>query len=185
MLYDEAAAMGYLMDLLPIPGPPGDEKKVQAYIQDACRKLGLPDDAMRSDTTHEQSDYGGNTGNLAIRLDGRRGGPRRLLATHMDTVPLAVGCKPRVDGDRVVNDAEGRALGADARCGVAAVLHAIKQLQAMDGDHPPVTVLITVQEEVGLVGARGLDVSILGPELPAMGFEFDGGPTDEVVTRII
>ncbi|MFW6158461.1 MAG: M20/M25/M40 family metallo-hydrolase [Planctomycetota bacterium] len=185
MRYDEAAAMGYLMELLPIPGPPGDEQKVAGYIRAECEKLGVPAGAIHSDSTQEQSDYGGNTGNLAIKLDGRRGGPRRLLATHMDTVPLAVGCKPRVEGDRVVNDAEGRALGADARCGVAAMLHAIKQLQAMDGDHPPVTVLITVQEEVGLVGARRLDVSILGPELPVMGFEFDGGRTNEVVTRII
>ncbi len=185
MCYDETAALEYLMNVLPIPGPPGDEKLVAEYVKDQCRKLGVPDDAMASDTTNEQSDYGGNTGNLAIRLDGKRGGPRRLLATHMDTVPLAVGSRPRIEGDRVVNDAEGRALGADARCGVAALLHAIKQLRALDGDHPPVTVLITVQEEVGLVGARGLDVSILGPELPAMGFEFDGARTDEFSYRII
>jgi len=178
MTYDEQAAMRYLMELLPIPGPPGDERKVEEYLVNACLELGVPRDAMSSDKTYEQSDYGGNTGNLIIRLDGTRGGPRRMLATHMDTVPPAVGCKPRVEGDRVVNDAEGKALGADARCGCAAMLHAIKALQELDGDHPPVTVLITVQEEVGLVGARGLDVSLLG-------FEFDGGKTDELVTKII
>jgi tripeptide aminopeptidase len=185
MTYDEQAAMRYLLELLPIPGPPGDEKKVEEYLRAECRKLGVPDDAMEGDETHQQSDYGGNTGNLAIRLDGTRGGPRRMLATHMDTVPPAVGSRPRVEGDRVVNDAEGKALGADARCGCAALLHAVKALRELDGDHPPVTVLITVQEEVGLVGARGLDLSILGPEPPAFGFEFDGGKTDELVTAII
>ncbi len=185
MTYDEQAAMRCLMELLPIPGPPGDEKKVEQYLINACLELGVPRGAMSSDKTYEQSDYGGNTGNLYIRLDGVRGGPRRMLATHMDTVPPAVGCKPRVEGDRVVNDAEGKALGADARCGCAAMLHAIKALQELDGDHPPVTVLITVQEEVGLVGARGLDVGQLGPELPVFGFEFDGGKSDELVTKII
>ena len=185
MTYDEQTAMKYLMELLPIPGPPGDEREVEEYLIAECLKLGVPRDAMSSDKTFEQSDYGGNTGNLYIRLDGVRGGPRRMLATHMDTVPPAVGCEPRVEGDRVVNDAEGKALGADARCGCAAVLHAIKALQALDGDHPPVTVVITVQEEVGLVGARGLDVSLLGPELPAYGFEFDGGRASELVTKII
>ena len=70
MTYDEQAAMKYLMDLLPIPGPPGDEKKVQEYLVNACLELGVPRDAMTTDTTYEQSEYGGNTGNLYIHLDG-------------------------------------------------------------------------------------------------------------------
>jgi len=185
MTCDHDAALKYLMELIPIPGPPGDEKKVSEYLVNACLELGVPPDAISSDTTYEQSDYGGNTGNLFVRLDGTRGGPRRMMATHMDTVPPAVGSKPRVDGDRVVNDAPGKALGADARCGCAALLHLVKTLQQMNGDHPPVTVLITVQEEVGLVGARGVDLAQLGPELPAFGFEFDSGRTDELVTAII
>jgi tripeptide aminopeptidase len=185
MTYDQDAALGYLMELLPIPGPPGDEKKVEEYIRAECAKLGVPDDAISSDETYKQSEYGGNTGNLFIRLDGTRGGKRRMLATHMDTVPPAVGSQPRIEGGRVVNDAEGKALGGDARAGCAALMHTIRFLQSLDGDHPPVTVLFTVQEEVGLVGARGTDLSQLGPELPAYGFEFDGGVTNEVVTGII
>jgi tripeptide aminopeptidase len=183
--YDRDAALNYLLELLPIPGPPGDERLVDEYVREQCRALGVPDSAISSDNAQEQSDYGGNTGNLFVRLDGTRGGTRRLLATHLDTVPLAVGCKPRVDGDRVVNDNPDSALGADARNGVAALLHCIRHLQSLGGDHPPVTFLFTVQEEVGLVGARGADVSQLGPELPAMGFEFDGGKTNELVTAII
>jgi tripeptide aminopeptidase len=182
---DHDAALDYLLALLPIPGPPGDERLVAEYVREQCRALGVADDAMTCDETQNQSEYGGNTGNLFVRLDGTRGGPRRMMATHLDTVPLAVGCKPRVDGDRVVNENPDSALGADARNGVAALLHCVRQLRSLDGDHPPVTFLFTVQEEVGLVGARGVDVSKLGPERPAMGFEFDGGRTNEIVTAII
>lgn len=185
MSYDEKAALKYLLELLPIPGPPGDERKVADYIRSECAALGIPRDCISNDNAQAQSEYGGNTGNLFIRLDGQTRGKRRMLATHMDTVPIAVGCKPRVEGNRVVNQAREKALGGDARAGCAALLHGLRALQAMKGNHPPVTICFTVQEEVGLVGARGLDRSRLGPELPAMAFNFDGGPSDELVTAII
>ena len=181
----DPAALRFLLDLLPIPGPPGEERLVQEYIVAACGELGVPAEAISSDTAHTHSEYGGNTGNLFVRLKGRGQGHWRLLATHMDTVPLAVGCRPRVEGDRVVNDAPGKALGGDARAGCAALLTALRALQEMKGKHPPTVFLFTIQEEVGLVGARELDPSQFGTGLPAMGFEFDGGPTDKLITGIV
>ncbi|MCX7592124.1 MAG: M20/M25/M40 family metallo-hydrolase [Kiritimatiellae bacterium] len=185
MKVQEKIALKYLVDLLRIPGPPGDEAKVRQYIVSECLALGVPRKCISSDSAWKQSEYGGNTGNLYVRLDGKRGAERRLLATHMDTVPPAVGSKPVRKGNRIVNTAPGTALGGDARAGCAALLYAIRSLVAREGNHPPLTFLFTVQEEVGLVGARGLDLAALGPELPAMGFEFDGGPANELVTAII
>jgi tripeptide aminopeptidase len=181
----EKTAVKYLMDLLPIPGPSGGEEEVKRHLVSTCLALGVPRRGIHSDRAHEQSEYGGSTGNLFVRLDGRRGGARRLLATHMDTVQPAVGCRPRVKGNRVVNGASGKALGGDPRAGCAALLWAVQELQRRKGDHPPVTFVFTVQEEVGLVGARGLDVAKLGPGLPAVGFEFDESATNELVTAII
>jgi tripeptide aminopeptidase len=181
----QGVALKCLMDLLAIPGPPGHEGRVQKSIVGSALALGVPRNCILSDRAYEQSEYGGKIGNLYVRLDGRRGGPRRMLATHLDTVPLAAGCKPRINGNRVVNDAPGKALGGDARAGCAALLQALRALQARKGDHPPVTFLFTVQEEVGLVGARGLEMSKLGPDRPVVGFEFDGGHTNELTTAII
>jgi tripeptide aminopeptidase len=108
-----------------------------------------------------------------------------MLSTHMDTVPGAVGSEPRLDGDRIVNDAEGSALGGDARCGVAVLLAAARALMKKKGDHPPRTLCFFVQEEVGLVGTSHLDVSLLGEPLPDACFNFDGGDIEQIANRVI
>jgi tripeptide aminopeptidase len=53
------------------------------------------------------------------------------------------------------------------------LLHTIEQLLAQRRPHPPLTFLWSVQEEVGLQGARNIRQSWLGN--PRMGFNFDGG----------
>jgi tripeptide aminopeptidase len=54
----------------------------------------------------------------------------------------------------------------------------------LKGSHPPRTLVFFVQEEVGLVGARGLDTSLLGEPLPDMCFNFDGSDMNEVVNKV-
>ena len=49
---------------------------------------------------------------------------------------------------------------------------------------PAVTLLFTVQEELGLIGARQLDPAILGLDGPVLGFNFDGCLLSELVTRV-
>jgi tripeptide aminopeptidase len=68
---------------------------------------------MVQDRAQEQSEYGGEVGNLVVTLDGKQAGPHLMFSAHMDTVPDAVGCQPRLDcaQNRIVNDAEGKALG--------------------------------------------------------------------------
>ena len=84
-----------------------------------------------------------------------------MFSTHMDTVPGAVDTRPRIEGDDIVSDVEGKALGGDNRSGCAVVLQVARALIAKNGDHPPVTLVFFIQEEVGLVGARGLDLARL------------------------
>jgi tripeptide aminopeptidase len=98
-----------------------------------------------------------------------------------------VGAVARLDavGGRIVNDAPGKALGGDNRTGCAVVLQVARALCERCGDHLPTTLVFFVQEEVGLVGARGLDLSRLGQPKPAMCFNFDGHDADEFVTAVI
>ena len=176
-----------LLALLLIEGPPGKEAAVVEWIRTRLVEMGVAPGQMAHDRAQEQSEYGGEVGNLIVHLPGRRAAPRLMFSTHMDTVPNAVGCRPRLlrEKGRIVNDAPDRALGGDNRLGCAALLHLARTLLAMDGDHPPVTLVFFVQEEVGLVGSRGLDISLLGDPLPAMCFNLDGGPPDEFVTAVI
>jgi tripeptide aminopeptidase len=176
-----------LLALLAIPAAPADEQRVAEHLQRELEQIGVPRAAMATDAANAQSEYGGNTGNLIVRLDGHGRGPRRLFSAHMDTVPLAVGAIPRLDTDgaRIANDAPGKALGGDNRTGCAVLLQVARALCARRGDHPPATLVFFVQEEVGLVGARGLEPGLLGPPRPAMGFNFDGGRPEDLVTRVI
>ncbi len=175
---------GELLELMKVPGPAGSESAISDFIRGRFLEMGVPEDDIASDAANSGSEHGGETGNLIVRIDGKRGGPRRIFSTHMDTVPEAVGCRPEVRGRRVVNAAPGRALGADARAGCAILLAAARGLMRLEGDHPPRTFVFFVQEEFGLVGSRELDLSLLGRPLPAMGFNFDNSRDKLIVSSV-
>jgi tripeptide aminopeptidase len=176
-----------LLALLAIPGPPAEEAAVAEHLRRALLAAGVGADCITTDEAQRQSEYGGNTGNLIVRLDGHRDGPRRMFSAHMDTVPGAVGAIPRLDeaGGRIVNDALGKALGGDNRTGCAVLLHVARTLCQRRGDHPPTTLVFFVQEEVGLVGSRGLDVARLGEPKPTMAFNLDIDDADEFIIAVI
>ena len=184
-MFDEA--LNDLMALLPIEGPPAKEGRVATYIRNRLLDIGVSAAQIVYDNANTQSEYGGETGNLIARIDGHRAGARLMFSTHMDTVPNAVGCLPRLEQERnrIVNDAAGRALGGDNRLGCAALLNLARELMKLDGDHPPITLVFFVQEEVGLVGARGLDLNLLGEPVPTLCYNLDGGRANEFVTAVI
>jgi tripeptide aminopeptidase len=97
------------------------------------------------------------TGNVLGRWDAS--GDYLLLCAHMDTVAPGTGIKPIVR-EGVVYSGEDTILGADDKSGIAVILEVLSALHAQ-GQHPPVEVALTVQEEVGLLGAKALDVQWL------------------------
>ena len=174
-----------LIELLEIHAAPGEEAPVADHIRAKLARLGAAEDAFVTDQAHAQSEIGGNCGNLIVRFGTPDGSaPLRMLAAHMDTVPIARDAKPSLEGTRIVNDNPDAALGGDDRTGCAILLAAGRAWLAADNP-PPLVLVFAVQEEIGLVGARGLDTTLLGPSLPEMGFEFDVGRVDEVINAII
>jgi tripeptide aminopeptidase len=87
-----------------------------------------------------------------------------------------------IQGNRIVPKGQ-TGLGADNRTGVAALLVLARCLIQEAGHAPPVTLLFSVGEEVGLAGAAALSLSSLGN--PRMGFNFDGGPPARIVVGAI
>lgn len=164
-------AFEILMTLLKIPGPSCREKKVSGWTESFLRKLPFKGARIERDPAHKKIGEG-DTGNLVLRLPGTLDAPRRLFSAHIDTVDIAEGADPVVRGDRVVPRGK-TALGADNRSGMAAVLAAAERIAKERLPHPPLTLLFTVQEEVGLRGSGALDPKILGR--PALGFNVDGG----------
>lgn len=180
-----AQALEDLLELLNIPGKPAEEAQVAAHLQNKLLALGVPQENMVTDNAQTQSEYGGNTGNLIVHINGTGQGDRWMFSTHMDTVPGAVGTLPKVEGDWIVSDAPGKALGGDNRAGCAILIQVARALCALDGNHPPATLVFFIQEEVGLVGARGLDLKALGTPRPTFCFNFDGGDPYQIVTKVI
>jgi len=185
-----------LMALLGIPGAPSEEAAVADHLESVLLSCGVPAEAIRRDKAFETSEYGGQCGNLIVRFPavGRHAGPARLFSAHMDTVPLAVGCRPRLvqlgdqsgKGGRIVNDAADTALGGDNRTGCAVLLHVARMLagERASQPRPPVWLVFFVQEEVGLVGSRQFDVDTFDTSDGMWGFNFDGGRVDQIVTKV-
>ncbi len=179
------SALADLLALLNISAGPGQESKVVEHLTTLWSKLEIPKDSWETDDAHLLGGFGGTCGNLILRMDGNGQGERRLLSAHMDTVPYAVGARPLVVGDRLCNSADDCALGGDDRTGCAALLQAIRALVAKQGDHGPVTFVFFVQEEIGLVGSKGLDVENLGEPFPTLGCNFDGAKPQIIYNAVI
>ena len=167
-----------LLQALAIAGLSGKEGAMMTFLADRLRQAGATDETLRFDQAHRKIPHGGQCGNLVLKLPGTRPGPRRLLMAHVDTVPICRGARPVKKGKYIVPADRHTALGADDRTGTTAILAAALRVLTERPEHGPLTFLWTVQEEVGLYGARYCTIGMLGR--PKLAFNFDGGATDKV-----
>jgi len=171
-------AVDLVTRLLVIPGRSGQEADVAEFIHSELRRAGVRTADIRTDTAHRRTLLAGNTGNLICKLPGSQRTPRRLLMAHMDTVPVCVGAQLVRQGDWIRSGHPERGIGADDRAGVAVVLHTALEIVRRKLPHPPLTFCWTVQEEIGLHGARCLNHRLLGH--PRLAFNWDGGAPDKL-----
>jgi tripeptide aminopeptidase len=171
---DNGQAINRLMRFLDVEGVTGREAKIGKDVVAALKEAGVPARAIRFDDANKRIPVPTETGNLIVDLPGRgRLGnhPRLLFMTHLDTVPLCAGAKPKIQGRKIVNTVR-TALGGDNRTGCGVLVTLAAELAKQNLDHPPLTLLFTVREESGLWGARFVDPKDLGGV--AMGFNYDG-----------
>jgi dipeptidase D len=144
----------YFEQLSRIPRGSGHTRAVSDWLVDFARSHQL---AWRQD----------EAGNVLIRKPASAGREDRralILQGHMDMVAVKdPGCPtdPEKDPLDLREDgmylwAEGTSLGGDDGIAVAYILAV---LDAEDLEHPPLTALFTVDEEVGMLGAQALDLS--------------------------
>lgn len=122
---------------------------------------------------------GGNTGNLIARFRGSVDVPVMMLNAHMDTVEPGNGVKP-VYKDGVFTSDGTTILGADDKSAVAILLEVLTVLQEDSLPHGPLEVVLTICEEIGLQGAKNLDISQLTAKF---GYALDATDTAGIVTR--
>ena len=159
--------LAQFMELARIASPSRREGAMARVVMAKLRAMGL---RPQQDKCYRA--FGGETGNVIARLSGsRRGLPALLLNAHLDTVVQKAAPKPRIAGRYIVNDADAP-LGADDKVGLVAILEALRCIIENRIEHPPLEVVFTVGEEVGLLGAKGLDCGRLNARI---GFTFDAG----------
>jgi tripeptide aminopeptidase len=177
---DRERALSHLLDLLAVEGLSGHEGKVAATVRAKLLAAGCRPAWIEHDRVHERLS-GFEIGNLIVRIPGSAGG-RRLFMGHLDTVPLCRGAKAVRRGQRITS-AGDTALGGDNRTACAALVTLVETVLRNRLPHPPLTVLFTVGEEIGLLGARHVDLDQLGR--PEMGFNIDGGNPAEIAIGAI
>ena len=105
-----------------------------------------------------------------------------MMSAHMDTVVPGEGVKPVVEGDIIRTDGT-TVLGGDDKSGCAVIIEVIRCLQEQNIPHAPIEAIFSICEEVGLLGAKNVDISKLKAKYGIVfdsddpGFLFTKGPS--------
>ncbi|HEY1389570.1 MAG TPA: M20/M25/M40 family metallo-hydrolase [Ktedonobacterales bacterium] len=167
----EARLTESLIALAGIPSVSGQEEAVRAWVAGKLEAQGLP---------HITDDAGNLIARVPAQPTTRDAEPPILLNAHMDRVPLGLAHTP-ILADGILRSDGATNLGADDSAGIAIILHTLDELRARRLDHPPLLLLFTVGEEVGLIGAKAFDPTPWGAR---EGIVFDNaGEAGVVVTH--
>ena len=146
----------HFYEMTQIPRPTGQMEKITEYVVNFGKSLGLEVDKDA-------------VGNVVIRKPasaGYEGKPAVILQAHLDMVPQKNSdtnhdftkdpLQLRIDGDKV--KATSTTLGADNGMGAAMMLAVLEDKSLK---HPALEALFTIDEEVGMNGAFGLQKGFL------------------------
>ncbi len=144
-------------ELVKIESPSKKEKGVNEYL----KKLFLDEFGIELKEDNAGELIGGNSGNLVGYFPGREGGEPVILSAHMDTVEPAEGISPQFDGSVFKTDGK-TVLGGDDKSGIVEIIEVLRDFKEEGfSDNPPITVVFTVAEEIGLLGSKNINKELL------------------------
>jgi tripeptide aminopeptidase len=158
-------AVDLFLELAALPTPPGEERAAADVVLRYLRDLGLEPDED-------------GFGNVYARLEPTGEGTPLFFCAHLDTVPPSGELRPVVE-DGLIRNAGGTILGADNKAAVVQMLEGVRRVLVENLPHAGLELLLTRQEEVGLLGAAAFDHTRLRAQL---GFVYDQeGPIGEII----
>ncbi|NOZ48026.1 MAG: M20/M25/M40 family metallo-hydrolase [Chlorobi bacterium] len=150
------------MEMVRIESESGNEANFINYLKSEFEKLG-------GFAKHD------NYGNLIVKFPekGCTGKEPILMSCHADTVQPGKGIEP-VLNDGVIRSKGNTILGSDDKAGIAELLEALRISEI----NPPIEIAITRQEEVGLLGVKALDYSLISAK---KGYLLDNDVLDTII----
>lgn len=97
--------------------------------------------------------------NVYARLEGQLE-ESIVLSCHMDTVTPGIGIEPIIE-DGIIRSKGNTILGGDDKSGIAAIMEAVRSIQAQNLAHKTIELAFTVHEEGGLFGSEHFDMSYI------------------------
>lgn len=142
--------------LASINSAPLKEGAIARYLIERLERLGAD---VRFDNAAGAT--GGEIGNLVARFPGAgKTSAPLLFSVHMDTVEPGGQIEPMLK-DGVFYSAGDTVLGADDKAGIAELIEALEVVREQNIPHGPIEVVVTIAEEIGLVGAKNFDYGMV------------------------
>jgi len=153
----------YFFQMVKIDSESGEEKEFLAFLDKLFREEFI-----------SVTKYDGY-GNLIIQIKAKntRNENPILFCCHADTVKPGKGVEPELK-DGIIYSKSDTILGADDKAGIAEIFVAMQKAS----QHPPVEILITREEEIGLSGSSYVNCSILKAK---EGYVLDSEELDEII----
>jgi len=160
--------------LCEIDSPSFEERPIADFMTELLTELGA-ESVIEDESARET---GSNAGNLIARFPGTVDKAPIFFACHMDTVSPGRGVEVYRTGD-IFSSRGNTILGGDDKSGIAALVEMIRVLHEDKLPHGPIEILLTTCEEVGLLGAKNIDSSLVRSKY---GYALDSTGINRVVT---
>jgi len=141
--FNDQRMIDTFIDLVQIDSESTQEKKITQYIVNLFQEMGMTGQVDRK-------------GNIHFFIKGLlANGPVYLFNAHLDTVVPGKKVKPAIVKERIVSESD-TILGADDKAGVAGIIELMRLLNGNKLLFHEIKVIFTVEEEIGLKGAKVL-----------------------------
>jgi len=174
-MVNEKRLIESFMELVKIDSVSREEKKIADFLVKKLKDLGLE---VIVDQAGEK--VKSNSGNIIARLKGNKDKAIPIMfSAHMDTVVPGKNINPLCDGEKIISDGK-TILGADDKAAIAALLEALYIIKEKNISHGDIEIVFSICEEIGLHGAKNLDISSLNARIA---FVLDaGGQVGKIIT---
>ncbi|MCP4023914.1 MAG: M20/M25/M40 family metallo-hydrolase [Desulfobacteraceae bacterium] len=150
------------------------EQKIALELEKILKEMGAK---IFFDNAKEKT--GGDCSNMIAKFNGNTDVEPLLLSGHMDTVGPGNGVKVKCENG-IFSSSGDTILGADDKSAIAIILEVMDVVKENNLPCPPVEIVFTVCEEIGLIGAKHLDLTLLDSKF---GYILDSTDYQGIVTK--